>query len=271
MNQVPSPQWIAWARKMHELDALVLDTETTGGAFYDEIIDLAVVKAKTGEIVFNQLFKPCQTVNPHAFRVHGIRDMELQSASGIIQFSNELEKILHNRIIIAYNSAFDSRLLEQTFNRYDLKTPNMTFFCAMAAYKQYRGGQQLSLTEACREMRVTKPVHTARLPTRSLPRELSIEWRTESRPTKIMNQTRLITDKNQGEEYIEVRRYPNCVLCPVCGLKMVLKTRSNQLYLCCQTGFPGSIDIEQIECFLKGKWFKAPFETLKLYEVTFDE
>ena len=105
---------------------VVLDTETTGLAYNDRIIEISIIEIKKGEItdnIYHSYFNPQKTINPEALKVHGIEDKFLEDKPLFKDKIEEIFKFIQHSKIIAHNSNFDMRMLN-----YELK---------LAQYKPY--------------------------------------------------------------------------------------------------------------------------------------
>jgi DNA polymerase III epsilon subunit-like protein len=150
-----------YARSLRDR-ALVIDTETTGSSADDEVIELAVVRALDGHVFFDGRFKPSKQIEPFAFRVHRIRDSDLRGKPRMAERYDELCAILSGATCLAWNSSYDSRLITQTFRKYDLSEPHIDWVCAMALYKKWRGlPKNPKLEDACRALHVRQGDHSA--------------------------------------------------------------------------------------------------------------
>lgn len=139
--------------------ALILDTETTGLGYSDEIIDVALINLN-GEAVLNTLMQ-CkrEDIPPAATRVHGIDKAALLDAPLFTQVWPYLEHLLVSHTIIIYNAAYDTRLIEQTARLYGIKPPMSMYGarCLMLTFSEYiavpsfrsDGYQYQSLAAAC--------------------------------------------------------------------------------------------------------------------------
>lgn len=109
---------ISWARKVlkNKHKYVVLDTETTGLTDNDEIIQLAVIDLD-GNTLFNELIKPSnkKSISKKATDVHGIKMSMLKSSPTFDEIAKPLKSVLKGKTIIAYNSAFDSRMYAQSY------------------------------------------------------------------------------------------------------------------------------------------------------------
>ena len=142
---------------LYERDAVVLDTETTGGSKQDEVIDLAVVSLRTGQVIFQKYFLPQMSINPFAYRVHGIsmQDLARYKAEKFIDYAEHVKLIFGSEYpILAYNKSADYRYMKQTFDRYKIDFPEGKWHCAMKAYKQFAPDSKHDLTSACKSFNI---------------------------------------------------------------------------------------------------------------------
>lgn len=116
-------------------DTILLDTETTGITDVSEVIEVAAIRAKTGEILIDTLVKPSA---PYVFEdtVHTITWEDLQTSPTI--HTSGLSEILSASRVVAYNAQFDYRLLRQSYELMGEKIPSPGFNCAMLIYAAYR-------------------------------------------------------------------------------------------------------------------------------------
>jgi DNA polymerase-3 subunit epsilon len=99
------------AREWLAAGPLFLDTETTGLAHDDEVIEIAVLDA-AGTVLLDSLVRPAKACSPEARAVHGISDDLLASAPAWAEISPDLVTVLAGRLVIAHNADFDrTRLL----------------------------------------------------------------------------------------------------------------------------------------------------------------
>ena len=158
---------IKWAvNLLEDGDALLVDTETTGLSTNDEIIQLAILDLD-GKVLLNTLLKPTVPISSEAYELHGIGYQSLKNAPNILDIYDDIANLIRNRYLVAYNAAFDQRLLTQTCNRYGLpKFEVAGWYCAMEKYTYFRGKhdgekdyKSQSLTSACTQQNII--VHTA--------------------------------------------------------------------------------------------------------------
>ena len=136
---------LSWSQTVLELpNAVILDTETTGLIEgFDrnpnaEVVELAIISVK-GETLYNGRFKPRYGIPNHVIEIHGITNQAVRQEP---KFSKEYAKILqilYGKIVIAYNSRFDQKIIENTCKLYSLNPPDDVLWeCAMWAYKGYQ-------------------------------------------------------------------------------------------------------------------------------------
>lgn len=89
------------------------DTETTGVAWNDEILSLAIVD-QDYYVLFNKRFKPVRKIEwPNAQAVHGISPEDVKDCLPILAYKKEIIDIFSNyNLVIGYNVGFDFRMLE---------------------------------------------------------------------------------------------------------------------------------------------------------------
>lgn len=149
-----------WALEMHAMDAAVLDTEATGLSFQDEVIEVSVVRAIDGSVLFDSLFYPQMKINWHASLKNGLFKKHLKGAPRFFEKWDELHYVLKDRPVIAYNSAFDKRIINQSCTRYDILKPDLNWHCLMSKFKEHVGFKT-NQTDACEMLNVKAGTHRA--------------------------------------------------------------------------------------------------------------
>lgn len=137
----------------------ILDAETTGLDNDDQIIELAILDAASGQTVFHSLFKPTVQLNEDACEIHGITSSMLENAPSFPSKYSELKSLLSGSVLHIYNSDFDTRLLAQTLQAFELEPiPYSRTECVMleyaSLYKDYnprsnRHDLWIKLVDAC--------------------------------------------------------------------------------------------------------------------------
>jgi len=142
------PACIVTAKKWFE-DAVFLDTETTGLDEDSEIVEIAAID-RNG-VLMNELVCPVLSMRDEAFAIHGISSEMLVSARTWDAVQPDLVRAIGGRPVVAYNAAFDSRMVAQSAKKRNIKVPTLTWMCAMELFGVWVGSEQwISLREAAR-------------------------------------------------------------------------------------------------------------------------
>jgi len=157
-----------WARDLFRRDDWVLlDTETTGLDGDAEIIDLALLD-RDGTVLLDTLLRPQRPIPPVVSRVHGLYDHHVRTAPTFPAIWPQLRALLDGRTLIAYNVAFDARLLQQTAARHGIPLAVTAQECAMRRYAAWRAANRLaagraglSLERACQAHGIAVGGHRA--------------------------------------------------------------------------------------------------------------
>ena len=130
----------ATARVWMDMKPVFLDTETTGLGGDAEIIDLAIVNYD-GEILFNRLIKPLRPISPEATNIHHITNEMVNDCDYLGAYSGKIKKCLDGRVIIAYNAAYDIRMIAQSWELQNLRwSPSwLGALDAMQLYAEFYG------------------------------------------------------------------------------------------------------------------------------------
>lgn len=152
---------IARAQELRD-KAFVIDVETTGLSAEDEVIELSIVRARNGHVLFNNRFKPSKRIEVGAFRVHGIRDSELFRCKSFVFHYEAISRVLQGETVAAWAASNDRRFLSQTFRKYELLEPQVNWICAMRLHQEFAGMPKPSkLGDACRQLGVKAGNHSA--------------------------------------------------------------------------------------------------------------
>jgi len=147
----------------HELNrhALIVDTETIGAGAFIELIEIAFGDAE-GHIVFHSLVQPTFNPLPQISKHLRFDRAELQAAPDWLTLWPQIAALIDNKILIAYNAAFDRRALAATCSRYRLQSPERGWRCAMQLAKQTLGSKKnLTLEQACSHFGLAGGTHRA--------------------------------------------------------------------------------------------------------------
>ena len=129
--------------------SLIVDTETVGVGSTVEIVEIAFGDA-SGEIVFQSLVRPVFNSSPRASSPSRFDKAELMRAPYWTDIWPQVSELVNNRLLIAYNAAFDRRALAAACARHQHQTEERGWRCAMQLVKQVAGVKKsLPLAEAC--------------------------------------------------------------------------------------------------------------------------
>jgi DNA polymerase-3 subunit epsilon len=159
-----SEQAYAWLRGLQQIDYVVIDCETTGSRRYSQVIEVAVLN-KQGNLLFHSLLRPSTPIEPIATSIHGLTWRDVKDAPTFDACCDALYQSLQGKLVLAYNAAFDIRLLFQTARAFQIPFPAMETACLMYCYSKMRGemtpsGQyrRFPLVEACQHMQIAIPL-----------------------------------------------------------------------------------------------------------------
>lgn len=132
---------IKWAQAVLKIkkNCVILDSETTGLGKNDEVVELAIIDLD-GNALFNERIKPYRKTMPKGAKdVHGISMADLKDKEHINAHVKALKKVLKRKNVIVYNAEYDSRLLNQSFDRAGCQKLNVNWMCAMLWYSSFVG------------------------------------------------------------------------------------------------------------------------------------
>lgn len=142
-------------------DLVVVDTETTGFARTDRVIEVALVRlSPTGaeRARFSTLLQPGCPLG--SFTGHGITPAMLRDAPRFAEVAGELAHHLDGAVFVAHNEAFDRRMLGAEFARLAVEVDWGQPICTMHAARRAFGVG--SLRDACLAAGITqRGAHTA--------------------------------------------------------------------------------------------------------------
>ena len=198
-----------WASDLLSVGFVVLDTETTGLHFDAEIIQIGVMDSD-GCVLFDSYIKPEVPILEVEYaddEEESWRDEPRRTAFGVNRISNamvadapsftevylRLQALLANKVVIAYNAAFDEAMLESVCTRAGLDSIQIAGWdCAMLAFAEFYGEPRgrrrewrwQSLSTACDVLDVQDlPAHTAAGDcerTLAVVRSLAVLWKGQS-------------------------------------------------------------------------------------------
>lgn len=128
------------AQQMLSLERVFLDTETTGIAPTDEVIEICLLDVE-GEVLVDTLVKPLGKVHPEAVRHHGITEPMLAGAPTWPEVWPLVEAAIGDGRVAVYNAEFDVRLMRQSHRLHGLQweVEEGRFDCIMHLYAEFYG------------------------------------------------------------------------------------------------------------------------------------
>lgn len=155
---------LAWLRDLQNREYVIIDTETTGSRRYSQVIEIAIL-SKQGDLLFSSLLQPSTPIEPIATSVHGLAWRDVKDAPTFDMIYDEVYRCLQGKLVLAYNTAFDIRLLFQTARAFRVHFPRPEAACVMYCYSKVRNEKtprrqyrRFSLGDACRHMHIEVPI-----------------------------------------------------------------------------------------------------------------
>lgn len=128
---------VALCRELARQQFVIFDTETTGFESSDEIVQIGVID-QDGKTLLDSLVKPTKPIT-NSDR-HGITDEMVKDAPTFPEVYDQIKAALSGKLVLAYNSAFDWRMLDQVCDQHGLAcvTP-LARECVMELYATFHG------------------------------------------------------------------------------------------------------------------------------------
>ena len=98
---------------------LAFDIEATGlDPFKDRIIELAIVRAQDGIVLFNERMNPGMRIPPRSTRIHGLTNADLWHCERFSFFARQLQELIHDSVLVGFGSRrFDTLMLDAELQR----------------------------------------------------------------------------------------------------------------------------------------------------------
>jgi DNA polymerase III epsilon subunit-like protein len=129
--------------------SLIVDTETVGAGAEVEIVEIALGNY-AGEIVYHSLVRPAFNLPPRSSKEQRFDAAEFAHAPEWPRVWAELAPLIDNKLLIAYNAAFDRRALAAMCARHGQRSAERGWRCAMQLVKRAVSTKKnLTLGEAC--------------------------------------------------------------------------------------------------------------------------
>lgn len=151
------------AKKLLET-SVTLDVETTGlSEIADDIVEIAVVNAKTGKTIFNSFIYTETPVNPHAFLVNQITPEMIKDSPKFTEVWDKIQKKIGDKIIIASNSDFDERMVCYGLVKNGKDAPDNLWTCLQKLYCKYSGqkASKIKTETMARQLGIEPGTHRA--------------------------------------------------------------------------------------------------------------
>ncbi len=128
------------AREWLSKDPLFLDSETTGLADNDQVIQIGVVDMG-GNVLIDEMVKPTVPIHPKAVATHGITTEMLANCPPFSEIWPRLAPMIEGRHVIMYNAPFDTGKIRHTAAVQGVLKDGFEFFphCAMELFSAFYG------------------------------------------------------------------------------------------------------------------------------------
>lgn len=110
---------------------IILDTETTGLEYYDEIIEIGIIDMDSN-IILDTLIYTEKPISIGAANVHHVSATDLIGKPTIKDLNDRLNEIFKDKIVLIFNESFDVRMLYQSGYEGDINSQ-----CIMNLYADY--------------------------------------------------------------------------------------------------------------------------------------
>lgn len=129
--------------------ALIIDTETVGAGASIEIVEIALGNS-AGQIIYHSLIRPVYNQLPRPTKEQRFERAEFDTAPDWAEAWEQIATLIDNKLLIAYNAAFDRRALAAMRERHRQPSTERGWRCAMQLAKRLAGTKKnLTLSEAC--------------------------------------------------------------------------------------------------------------------------
>lgn len=144
---------------------LLLDTETTASDESAEIIELGIIRASTGRVLYHQRFHPRTPSTPGAQKVHQIDPAALEGQPRFRERIPEILAVLDGMPVSCWGAGFDYRMLQQEFVRAGEHWGQSGWLCASTLHHMAMTGSSrktMGLTDACESLGIpVRDAHSA--------------------------------------------------------------------------------------------------------------
>ncbi len=128
---------------------LIIDTETVGSGPLIEVVEIAIGDFE-GQIIYHSLVHPVFNSLPRTSKLQRYDKAEFDGAPDWPAIWPQLHAMIEDKLLIAYNAAFDRRAIAAMCARYRHTSPEKGWRCAMQLARHAIGTKRsLTLAEAC--------------------------------------------------------------------------------------------------------------------------
>ncbi|MFH4666640.1 3'-5' exonuclease [Vibrio cidicii] len=124
-------------------NAVILDTETTGLDQSARIVEIAIIDARNGDVLYSSLVNPLCPIPVHAQQIHGIDNHDVLDKPTFDVVWNQIKGLLIDKKVVIYNFDFDYRMIKQSLSDFNYPLDNLKYFvrgeCAMLWYAEFYG------------------------------------------------------------------------------------------------------------------------------------
>ncbi|MFV0410195.1 MAG: exonuclease domain-containing protein [Paracoccus sp. (in: a-proteobacteria)] len=155
------------ARPLSALTCVVFDTETTGLALSDRIVQIAGLRIAGGRLTgeqFDTLVNPGRKIPPGSTAIHGISDDMIAHAPDMTTALRGFHHFAEGAVLIAHNAPFDMGLLRAAESETGQHFPNRVMDTVLLSAMIWGQGAVHSLDAICDRLEITIPEglrHTA--------------------------------------------------------------------------------------------------------------
>jgi DNA polymerase III epsilon subunit family exonuclease len=112
-------------------DFVAVDTETTGLAWHDRIVELGAVRFRGDKVIasWRTLVNPRRPIPESARGIHGLTDEAVRDAPPAVEALTALERFCDGATLLAHNARFDRDVLAAEFVRAGLPLPRNPMYC----------------------------------------------------------------------------------------------------------------------------------------------
>ena len=149
---------------------IILDTETTGFYNSDAIVELSMLEIVNGKYTgsfFHSYFNPIIKVSEGAQSIHKLTNDRLKDEPLFESKVEDIIKFISHSKIVAHNSNFDMRMLNNELNRYGWESySNEYFIDTLKLSRQLFQGEKNNLDALCKRFniqsnRLNNGIHSA--------------------------------------------------------------------------------------------------------------